>query len=45
VHGRQIDVGAFDTPKNPGQPIVWLQVLSEKLLKNIMNSFGEMLPS
>ncbi|MCC6813480.1 MAG: U32 family peptidase [Rubrivivax sp.] len=21
VHGRQIDVGAFDTPKNPGQPI------------------------
>jgi len=21
VHGRQIDIGAFDTPKNPGQPI------------------------
>ncbi|MFV0678763.1 peptidase U32 family protein [Ottowia sp.] len=21
VHGRQIDIGAFDSPKNPGQPI------------------------
>ena len=24
VQGRQIDIGAFDTPKNPGQPIGWV---------------------
>ena len=24
VQGRQEDIGAFDTPKNPGQPIGWI---------------------
>ncbi|MFZ5537572.1 MAG: peptidase U32 family protein [Pseudomonadota bacterium] len=24
VNGRQIDIGAFDSPKNPGQPIGWV---------------------
>ena len=24
VNGRQDDIGAFDTPKNPGQPIGWV---------------------
>ena len=24
THGRQQDIGAFDTPKNPGQPIGWV---------------------
>jgi 23S rRNA 5-hydroxycytidine C2501 synthase len=24
VQGRQADIGAFDTPKNPGQPIGWV---------------------
>ncbi len=24
VQGRQIDIGAFDSPKNPGQPIGWV---------------------
>ncbi|WP_333709244.1 U32 family peptidase [Tepidimonas ignava] len=24
THGRQIDIGAFDSPKNPGRPIGWL---------------------
>ncbi len=25
VQGRKEDIGAFDTPKNPGQPIGWVQ--------------------
>ncbi|MGC8732526.1 MAG: peptidase U32 family protein, partial [Halothiobacillaceae bacterium] len=24
VHGRKIDIGAFDSPKNPGQPVGWV---------------------
>ena len=25
VHGRKEDIGAFDTPKNPGRPIGWVE--------------------
>ena len=25
TNGRQIDIGAFDSPKNPGQPIGWVR--------------------
>ncbi len=28
VQGRQEDIGAFDTPKNPGQPIGWVHKLA-----------------
>ena len=32
VQGRKVDIGAFDTPKNPGQPIGWVsKVLSDHL--------------
>jgi putative protease len=29
VNGRQDDIGAFDTPKNPGRPIGWVTAVSE----------------
>ena len=29
VSGRQIDIGAFDSPKNPGQPLGWVQHLAK----------------
>jgi collagenase-like PrtC family protease len=33
VNGRKEDIGAFDTPKNPGRPIGWVEkVLSDHLL-------------
>jgi 23S rRNA 5-hydroxycytidine C2501 synthase len=30
VNGRKIDIGAFDTPKNPGQAIGWVTAVGEK---------------
>jgi 23S rRNA 5-hydroxycytidine C2501 synthase len=30
VTGRKIDIGAFDTPKNPGQSIGWVTAVGEK---------------
>ena len=33
VHGRKEDIGSFDTPKNPGRPIGWVEkVLSDHVL-------------
>ena len=29
VNGRQDDIGAFDTPKNPGRPIGWVTAVGE----------------
>ena len=29
-NGRQIDIGAFDSPKNPGQPIGWVRRVDAK---------------
>ncbi len=29
MSGRQIDIGAFDSPKNPGQPLGWVQQLAK----------------
>ncbi|MDP3422139.1 MAG: U32 family peptidase [Burkholderiaceae bacterium] len=31
VQGRQDDIGAFDSPKNPGQPIGWVTRVSQGL--------------
>ena len=31
VQGRQEDIGAFDSPKNPGQPIGWVTKVSQGL--------------
>ena len=31
VQGRQEDIGAFDSPKNPGQPIGWVTRVSQGL--------------
>ena len=33
VNGRRIDIGAFDTPKNPGQPIGWVTRLGGEWLE------------
>ncbi len=32
VNGRKEDIGAFDTPKNPGQAIGWVTAVAEKSL-------------
>ena len=29
INGRQDDIGAFDTPKNPGRPIGWVTAVGE----------------
>jgi putative protease len=33
VQGRKEDIGAFDTPKNPGQPIAWVSKVSSDHLE------------
>jgi len=33
VQGRQEDIGAFDTPKNPGQPIGWVSKVADDHLE------------
>ena len=33
VQGRQEDIGAFDTPKNPGQPIGWVEKVGPEHLE------------
>ncbi|TSE35550.1 peptidase U32 family protein [Tepidimonas charontis] len=40
VHGRQMDIGAFDSPKNPGQPIGWVVRVGAAALEIETNAPG-----
>ncbi|GAA6141070.1 U32 family peptidase [Hydrogenophaga sp. 5NK40-0174] len=33
TNGRQVDIGAFDTPKNPGRPIGWVTQLGANFVE------------
>ena len=40
VQGRKEDIGAFDTPKNPGQPIAWVSKVSSDHLEITTDDAG-----
>ncbi|WP_343292899.1 U32 family peptidase [Vandammella animalimorsus] len=37
VNGRQQDIGAFDSPKNPGTPIGWVLAINKAALNKAVN--------
>ena len=43
VQGRQIDIGAFDSPKNPGQPIGWVTKVNADSVELELNDHGKAL--
>ena len=40
VQGRKEDIGAFDTPKNPGQPIAWVSKVTSDHLEITTDDAG-----
>ncbi|MBM3386112.1 MAG: U32 family peptidase [Betaproteobacteria bacterium] len=43
VQGRQQDIGAFDTPKNPGQPIGWVHKVAADHLELLCDAPDDVL--